>query len=109
MLLQFAHIRRAYAKNMDELFFRRPFNYQDVATEANSKPGELESGLLWTAYAKDLSKQLLAIKMSLSHSAKSGMPTHLLMTVQMDSSACAQQQFQISILKLAADANFACA
>jgi dye decolorizing peroxidase len=48
------------------LFFRRPFNYQDVATEANSKPGELESGLLWTAYAKDLSKQYVPVQTRLA-------------------------------------------
>jgi dye decolorizing peroxidase len=63
---EFAHIRRASAKNMDELFFRRPFNYQDVATGANSKPGELESGLLWTAYAKDLSKQYVPVQTRLA-------------------------------------------
>ncbi|MFM6940202.1 MAG: Dyp-type peroxidase [Rhodoluna sp.] len=59
---QFAHIRRASAKNMDELFFRRPFNYQQVSTEAGVGRGQLESGLLWTAYAKNLSKQYLPVQ-----------------------------------------------
>jgi dye decolorizing peroxidase len=59
---EFAHIRRASAKNMDELFFRRPFNYQEVSTVAGAKPGELESGLLWTAYAKNLSKQYVPVQ-----------------------------------------------
>jgi dye decolorizing peroxidase len=59
---EFAHIRRASAKNMDELFFRRPFNYQEVSTVASAKPGELESGLLWTAYAKNLSKQYVPVQ-----------------------------------------------
>jgi dye decolorizing peroxidase len=59
---EFAHIRRASAKSMDELFFRRPFNYQEVSTEAGAKPGALESGLLWTAYAKNLSKQYVPVQ-----------------------------------------------
>lgn len=59
---EFAHIRRASAKNMDELFFRRPFNYQEVSTEAGARSGELESGLLWTAYAKDLSRQYVPVQ-----------------------------------------------
>ena len=63
---EFAHIRRASAKNLDELFFRRPFNYQQVSTEPGAKPGQLESGLLWTAYAKNLSKQYLPVQMRLA-------------------------------------------
>jgi dye decolorizing peroxidase len=59
---EFAHIRRASAKNMDELFFRRPFNYQEVSTDAGARSGELESGLLWTAYAKDLSRQYVPVQ-----------------------------------------------
>lgn len=59
---EFAHIRRAAAKNMDELFFRRPFNYQELTTEKGSKPGQLESGLLWTAYAKNLYKQYVPVQ-----------------------------------------------
>lgn len=54
----FAHIRRASAQNRDEIFFRRPFNYQVLDAQSN----ELESGLLWTAYAKDLSKQYLPVQ-----------------------------------------------
>ena len=63
---EFAHIRRASAKNLDELFFRRPFNYQQmenlVHTQTGEQAGRLESGLLWTAYAKDLSKQYLPVQ-----------------------------------------------
>jgi dye decolorizing peroxidase len=59
---EFAHIRRASAKNMDELFFRRPFNYQELSTELKAKPGQLESGLLWTAYAKDLRRQYIPVQ-----------------------------------------------
>lgn len=64
---EFAHIRRASAKSMDELFFRRPFNYQSVSADANSTPGNLESGLLWTAYAKDLSKQYIPVQERLAN------------------------------------------
>lgn len=59
---EFAHIRRASAKNMDELFFRRPFNYQVVSADQMATPGNLESGLLWTAYAKNLSKQYVPVQ-----------------------------------------------
>jgi dye decolorizing peroxidase len=59
---EFAHIRRASAKNMDELFFRRPFNYQVVSADQEATPGNLESGLLWTAYAKNLSKQYVPVQ-----------------------------------------------
>ena len=63
---EFAHVRRASAKNMDELFFRRPFNYQEQTSESNSKPVELESGLLWTAYAKDLTEQYVPVQTRLA-------------------------------------------
>jgi len=59
---EFAHIRRASAKSMDELFFRRPFNYQVVSADQMETPGNLESGLLWTAYAKNLSKQYVPVQ-----------------------------------------------
>ncbi len=58
----FAHIRRAAAKRPGEQFFRRPFNYQVVG----AKPGELDSGLLWTAYAADLTKQYLPVQQRLA-------------------------------------------
>jgi dye decolorizing peroxidase len=58
----FAHIRRASAQNPDEIFFRRPFNYQVLDEQAK----ELESGLLWTAYAKDLTKQYLPVQQRLA-------------------------------------------
>lgn len=64
---EFAHIRRASAKNMDELFYRRPFNYQDLSTEKDAKPGQFESGLLWTAYAKNLSKQYVPVQERLAN------------------------------------------
>jgi dye decolorizing peroxidase len=47
---------------MDELFFRRPFNYQVVSADQEATPGNLESGLLWTAYAKNLSKQYVPVQ-----------------------------------------------
>jgi dye decolorizing peroxidase len=59
----FAHIRRASAENPQEQFFRRPFNYQ-VTGATNS---ELESGLLWTAYARDLSKQYVPVQKRLAN------------------------------------------
>lgn len=54
----FAHIRRASAQNLDELFFRRPFNYHDLSNG--------ESGLLWTAYAKNLDKQYVPVQQRLA-------------------------------------------
>lgn len=58
----FAHIRRATAENSQEQFFRRPFNYQDRGTSNK----DLESGLLWTAYARDLSKQYVPVQKRLA-------------------------------------------
>lgn len=57
----FAHIRRAHNTNLDERFFRRPFNYQIVKDD-----GQLESGLLWTAYAQDLAKQYVPVQARLA-------------------------------------------
>ena len=51
----FAHIRKA-SGSPDEVFFRRPFNYE--------VPG-VEAGLLWTAYCADLSKQYLPVQQRL--------------------------------------------
>ncbi|WP_296630931.1 Dyp-type peroxidase [Rhodoluna sp.] len=59
---EFAHIRRAASQNLDEIFFRRPFNYQVLDASA----GQLEAGLLWTAYARDLSKQYLPVQRRLA-------------------------------------------
>jgi dye decolorizing peroxidase len=59
---EFAHVRRAASQNLDEVFFRRPFNYQVLDSEAK----QLESGLLWTAYARDLSKQYLPVQQRLA-------------------------------------------
>ena len=56
----FAHIRRAAAETMDERFFRRPFNYEQT-TE-----GRVESGLLWTAYARNLTTQYIPVQTRLA-------------------------------------------
>lgn len=61
---EFAHIRRASAKSMDELFFRRPFNYQVFSSDGGASAGE--SGLLWTAYAKNLTKQYVPVQKRLA-------------------------------------------
>jgi dye decolorizing peroxidase len=58
----FAHIRRASATGPDEQFFRRPFNYQVVG----ATPGTLDTGLLWTAYSANLSKQYLPVQQRLA-------------------------------------------
>jgi dye decolorizing peroxidase len=56
----FAHIRRAAGESLDERFFRRPFNYEDVAGNG------IESGMLWTAYAKNLEKQYVPVQKRLA-------------------------------------------
>lgn len=58
LIAPFAHIRRAASQNLDERFFRRPFNYQVVDSKAN----ELRAGLLWTAYGRDLHKQYVPVQ-----------------------------------------------
>ncbi len=58
----FAHIRNASARSADEIFFRRPFNYEVGVSETGSP----DVGLLWTAYARDLSKQYLPVQERLS-------------------------------------------
>ena len=58
----FAHIRNASARSADELFFRRPFNYE-VGVSATGHP---DVGLLWTAYARNLTKQYLPVQERLS-------------------------------------------
>ena len=63
VIAPFAHIRRAHNTNLDERFFRRPFNYQ--ASEAG-KPGEIESGLLFAAYAKNLAVQFVPVQKRLA-------------------------------------------
>lgn len=52
----FAHIRRAAGESMDERFFRRPFNYEEA------RGSKTESGLLWTAYANDLSLRYIPVQ-----------------------------------------------
>ena len=56
----FAHIRRAAGESLEERFFRRPFNYEVVAGNG------IESGMLWTAYAKNLWKQYLPVQQRLA-------------------------------------------
>lgn len=56
----FAHIRRAAGQNLQERFFRRPFSYEDVVGNG------VESGMLWTAYARSISKQYLPVQRRLA-------------------------------------------
>ena len=56
----FAHIRRAAGESMTQRFFRRPFNYEDIVN------GEVQSGLLWTAYCRDLSEQYVPVQKKLA-------------------------------------------
>ncbi len=58
----FAHIRNASARTADEIFFRRPFNYEIGVSEL----GKPDVGLLWTAYARNLNKQYLPVQERLS-------------------------------------------
>jgi dye decolorizing peroxidase len=58
LIAPFAHVRRASGQNLDERFFRRPFNYQVVDPETN----QLRAGLLWTAYGRDLHKQYVPVQ-----------------------------------------------
>lgn len=62
MISEVAHIRRASAQNLDERFFRRPFNYVG-GVEAG---GQREAGMLWAAYAANLSKQYLPVQTRLA-------------------------------------------
>ncbi|MDE2387239.1 MAG: Dyp-type peroxidase [Actinomycetales bacterium] len=58
----YAHIRNASARSVNEIFFRRPFNYEAGV----SATGHPDVGLLWTAYARDLAKQYLPVQERLS-------------------------------------------
>jgi dye decolorizing peroxidase len=58
----FAHIRNASARTPSEVFFRRPFNYEAGV----SATGHPDVGLLWAAYARDLTKQYLPVQERLS-------------------------------------------
>ena len=62
MIADFAHVRRASAADLGERFFRRPFNYQSTG----STPDVLESGLLFAAYARDLTTQYLPVQSRLA-------------------------------------------
>jgi dye decolorizing peroxidase len=62
VIAPFAHVRRASAADLGERFFRRPFNYQTL--DASAK--QLEAGLLWTAYCRDLSKQYVPVQKRLA-------------------------------------------
>jgi dye decolorizing peroxidase len=58
---QYAHIRRAAGTDMNQQFFRRPFNYQQLGPN-----GEPKSGLLFMAYARNLELQFLPVQQSLA-------------------------------------------
>lgn len=60
---EYAHIRNAAAQNLEERFFRRPFNY-----ETSNGNGEVESGMVWIAYAKNLATQYLPVQLRLAES-----------------------------------------
>lgn len=62
VIAPFAHVRRASAADLGERFFRRPFNYQTL--DASAK--QLEAGLLWTAYCRDLAKQYVPVQKRLA-------------------------------------------
>lgn len=62
VIAPFAHVRRASAADLGERFFRRPFNYQTLDTSAK----QLEAGLLWTAYCRDLTKQYVPVQKRLA-------------------------------------------
>ncbi len=54
----FAHIRHAHPQNPKERFFRRPFNFE-VGVSPSGTP---DVGLLWAAYARDLSSQYFPVQ-----------------------------------------------
>ena len=58
----FAHIVRASPGNLEERFFRRPFNYDLGVSES----GEPDAGLLWTAYMRNIEKQYLPVQRRLA-------------------------------------------
>lgn len=58
----FAHIRNAHPTNPLERFFRRPFNFE-VGVSPSGSP---DVGLLWAAYARDLSTQYFPVQVRLS-------------------------------------------
>jgi dye decolorizing peroxidase len=67
----FAHIRRAHNTNLDERFYRRPFNYQVAGSGAGAGSGEVaaptfDAGLLWTAYAANIAKQYVPVQQRLA-------------------------------------------
>lgn len=62
VIAPFAHVRRASAADTAERFFRRPFNYQTLDSSAI----QLEAGLLWTAYCRDLTRQYVPVQRRLA-------------------------------------------
>ena len=56
----FAHIRRAAGDSIDQRFFRRPFNYEQI------EGGSVDSGLLWTAYCANIERQYLPVQQKLA-------------------------------------------
>lgn len=57
---EFAHVRRASAQGMRERFLRRPYNYVSGNAPAS------ESGLLFLAYAQNLTEQYLPVQKRLA-------------------------------------------
>jgi dye decolorizing peroxidase len=62
VISEIAHIRQASAQNLDERFFRRPFNYVGEVRGG----GQREAGMLWVAYAANLTKQYLPVQTRLA-------------------------------------------
>ena len=61
---EFAHIRLAHGETPESRFLRRPFNYDDGFLP----DGSPDVGLLFTAYAADLSRQFVPIQRKLADS-----------------------------------------
>lgn len=56
-----SHVARAHARNPDEMFLRRPFNYL-----VDGPDGQPEAGLLFAAYCADIGKQFLPVQQRLA-------------------------------------------
>lgn len=62
LIAPFAHVRRAFSQGNSDFFFRRPFNYQVIDPATN----QIDAGLLWTAYARDLHQQYVPVQQRLA-------------------------------------------
>jgi len=58
----YAHVRRASATNLEERFYRRPYNYLNISPGVETA----DAGMLWMAYAKNLAKQYLPVQTRLA-------------------------------------------